>query len=143
MTKTSLKLLSRFNLLSKKQEALLLSFLATVPYSIWGMFINWDYGTNVVIKVAITQSVLSFTVTLTMTRLLQKLFSLFDHRIIRFVCTWLGTVIIINTFVFSAHTLVGTPERLATMAPGIIAGFTYSLMYTIRMSADKNFTEKT
>lgn len=143
MTKTSLKLLSRFNLLSKKQEALLLSFLATVPYSIWGMFINWDYGTNVVIKVAITQSVLSFTVTLTMTRLLQKLFSLFDHRVIRFVCTWLGTVIIINTFVFSAHTLVGTPERLATMAPGIIAGFTYSLMYTIRMSADKNFTEKT
>jgi hypothetical protein len=106
------------------------------------MFVNWDYGTTVVIKVAITQSVLSFTVTLTMTRLLQKLFSLFDHKVIRFICTWLGTVIIINSFVFSAHTLVGTPERLATMAPGIVAGFVYSLMYTIRMTADKRFADK-
>lgn len=142
MIKSAASVLSRFNLLSKKQEALLLSFLATVPYSLWGMFVNWDYGTAVVIKVAITQSILSFTVTLTMTRLLQKLFSLFDHKVIRFICTWWGTIIIINTFVFSAHTLVGTPERLATMAPGIIAGFIYTLMYTIRMSADKNFTNK-
>lgn len=142
MIKATTQALSKFNLLSKKQEALLLSFLATVPYSLWGMFVNWDYGTTVVIKVAITQSVLSFTVTLTMTRLLQKLFSLFDHKVIRFICTWLGTVIIINSFVFSAHTLVGTPERLATMAPGIVAGFVYSLMYTIRMTADKRFADK-
>lgn len=142
MIKAITSTLSKFNLLSKKQEALLLSFLATVPYSLWGMFINWDYGTLVVVKVAITQSVLSFTVTLTMTRLLQLLFSKFTHPKLRFVCTWLGTVLIINTFVFTAHTVVGTPERLATMAPGIVAGFIYTLMYTIRMSSDKTFAEK-
>ncbi len=135
-------MLKRLNLLTKKQEALLLSILATLPYSMWGLFINWDYGPMVAARVAVLQAVMSFTITLFMTRLLQGLYGLSTHRIGRFLLAWWGTVVIINTTAFTIHTIAGTPERLLTMAPGMVAGFIYCLSYTTRMAADKNFDEK-
>ena len=114
-------------------EVSLLSVLSAFVYTPWGAYINWDYGSAVVIRVVTAQALLSIAVTLVYTRLMIVLYRRGKSRLAHATWAFLGAGILVNTGIASSYFLIGAPRILATMAPGMIAGTVYAAVYVARL----------
>ncbi|MAM91774.1 MAG: hypothetical protein CMI15_09910 [Opitutaceae bacterium] len=108
--------------------------LASAFFILWGVYINWNYGTEAIIQVGVTQGIISFVSTFISSDALQRLY----RTIKRF--GWHGSInvpvgfLLINGAIFGAHFLAGTPRILPTMAPGLIVSVFFCSAYTYRLS---------
>ena len=116
------------------RESFFMAFVAVVFFISWGVYINWDFGTEAIIVVAVQQGVISFVATFLSSDALQRLY----WAIKRF--GWHGLINVplgfslLNGIIFLAHCPAGTPRILPTMAPGLIISVFFCSAYTYRLS---------
>lgn len=116
-------------------ESLLLALASAAFFIAWGLWVNWEHGFASRIQVACTQAIISFMATLGLAEVLRRVASFVkDWRMPWF---WTGVVgwLFMNSVVFSAHFLSGTPELFQTMVPGMITGAAFSFGYGRRVSS--------
>ena len=115
-------------------ESLLLALASAAFFIAWGLWVNWEYGFASRVQVACTQAAISFVATLGLAEVLRRVASWVKGW--RMPWLWTGVIgwLFMNSVVFSAHLLSGTPELLKTVIPGMITGALFSFGYGRRVS---------
>lgn len=116
------------------RESLFMAFAASVFFIFWGVYINWDFGTEAIIQVAATQGVISFVSTFLSSDALQRLYWTIKRFGLHGSINVLLGFFMINGLIFLAHFLAGTPRILPTMAPGLVVSVFFCSAYTYRLS---------
>ncbi|PIP80235.1 MAG: hypothetical protein COW84_06375 [Gammaproteobacteria bacterium CG22_combo_CG10-13_8_21_14_all_40_8] len=112
----------------------MLAILSIIPYVSWAIYVNYSYGLSTVIQVTITQSALSFFMTIFLTQIIIYFYH-FQHSLpVKIILAVLGSSIFSNIVVYSTHYLAGTPAILMTMLPGAVFGLLYSIIYSFRLA---------
>ncbi len=140
------------------RETLILGLLSMIPYVSWAIYVNYSYGIDAIIQVSITQSALSFLLTVSLTQSIiyfyhigssisvkntshtpsSVLSSIPETITIPIVfpisLAVIGSSLFSNLIVVSTHYFAGTPNILITMLPGSILGLLYSVIYSLRLA---------
>ncbi len=118
----------------KVKETLILGLLSVVPYVSWAIYINYSFGINTIIQVAITQSALSFFLTIFLTQIVIYFYQFGQTFPVKLALATLGSSLFSNLFVYATHYFAGTPAIIMTMLPGSILGFIYAFIYCFRLA---------
>jgi hypothetical protein len=125
--------------MSRRREELRRSLLIAagsfVAYGSWAAFANWAHGPRVYVVSGLTQASISFVVTATLALGMEAVFRRLRSGLLRFVVTALGPQSAVAALTAAAHWAVGTPEILMTMAPSLIVGAVFCLLYTAGLEA--------
>lgn len=100
----------------------------------WGLWVNWEHGMSSRVQVALTQAGISFVATFGSAELLRLVSRMLAGVKGRALLTALVGWFLINGIVYAAHRITGTPEVLATMLPGMVAGVGFCGFYGRRVS---------
>ena len=111
--------------------------LGFLLFGSWAFFVNWAGGREGASPWAsgLTQGVGSFLITLVMVRAAAWLYHRMSHlragldRLVPVVIIVLGT----GTCLASAHALVGTPQILTTISPGLGVAFVFNLFTVTKL----------
>jgi hypothetical protein len=114
-------------------RSLLIAAGAFIVYSGWAVYANWEYGFHKCFVASLTQGTISFLSTAFMTMGMEEVFHRMDTGVLRFITTALGPQTMVAIITATSHYVVGTPEILVTMAPSLIIGTTFCILYTARM----------
>jgi hypothetical protein len=119
----------RFNLIS-----------AAMAFALWGLWAFWansdaagQEGSASPLSSGLTQGAGSFVITLLMVRAVTWLYHHLPAHSIRLVLPALITVVVTGSCLATAHTLVGTPHIVRTIAPAISVAFLFNVYTTAKI----------
>ena len=118
----------------KIKETLMLGLLSVIPYVSWAIYINYSFGVDAIIQVSITQSALSFFLTIFLTQIVIYFYQFGKNFRFKLVLATFCSSLFSNLFVYSIHYLAGTPSIIMTMLPGSLFGFLYAFIYCFRLA---------
>ncbi len=121
------------NQLSAKTRSIISGLAAFLIYGSWAYFANSDHTHFIASKAALTQGSYSFMVTLTLSLLMETIFSLLDKPRLRFATTFISSSLLLYFTSWLINKLLGTPNILATIAPGTSIGTVYIFIYTLNL----------
>ncbi len=113
------------------QSPLINAIVAGLAYGGWAYYANMDHSHEASVMAAFVQGSSSFTFTLAITWVALKLYRLRHCTKQGVVIGWLGSVFLLVTLPTLLHYVAGTPNILQTIAPGIIIGSAYLLIYLL------------
>ena len=106
---------------------------AFVLYGGWAFHANYDYGVDVRLRAGFVQGSATFVSTLVLTTAMEVVFRRCEPGRARFWITALGPQLAMTLVTIGVHTLAGTPEILATIAPPFVIGGIYAAVYTYKL----------
>ena len=104
--------------------------LGALFYGGWGVFANSAHGAAIAVRAGCAQGAMSFVVTLTGVTLMRRLYGRSGHPLTRGARAALGALAVIYSLIVGVHLLVGTPEILLTLAPGLPITIGFCLIFT-------------
>ncbi len=110
-------------------RALVLGISAALLYGSWAYFANHNEGEDAGLVAALVQGLLSFTATVVLVVLLERLFAAGRSPARGFWLAGLGSSSIAALVMASVHGIAGTPQLLLTIAPSLVIGTTFSFVY--------------
>ncbi len=118
---------------SKALRSLLAATAGFIVYGGWAFFINYDYGLPAALKAGATQGSYSFTLTLSLSFLMEWLFQLSRQPRLQFSLAFITPCLLIYCTSWGVNVLTGTPEILLTILPGATISTLYTLSYTLAL----------
>jgi len=116
---------------SAKFRALISALAGFFGYGSWGFWVNMSHGWQTGLKAGLTQGSYSFVITLFYSVLIEWMYAKTGNKILTTIFCSLSVVVTS----YSIHALVGTPEILATIAPGVVIGSFFVYGYTSVLAA--------
>ncbi len=114
-------------------RSLAMAAAAFCLYGGWAMLANRGHGLAAARRAGLVQGVLSFTITLGMTMLIEALHRRLRDRRRGAALTALCAVGLSGSAVVLGHLAAGTPEVLRTVAPSLLIGSFYATSYTLAL----------
>lgn len=118
---------------SKALRSLLAATAGFIVYGGWAFFINYGYGLSAAFKAGATQGSYSFTLTLSLSFLMEWLFQLSSQPRLQFSLAFITPCLLIYCTSWGVNVLTGTPEILLTILPGATISTLYTLSYTLTL----------
>lgn len=118
----------------RPRDSLWMGLFAMVAFTLWGLYVNWDYGLGSRIQVALTQGILGLTSTFFSAEIVVWLVRLFKEKSHPVILAGASSWIMIYTIIGLVHLLAGTPEIFMTILPGMITGVFFSFGYAKRVT---------
>lgn len=106
---------------------------ALILYGSWALLANFDHGWSKAVRAAATQAFASFTITLSMTGLMEALHRTTTAPWSQFTRAASGSIALATSYTLALHWWMGTPQILRTGAPSIIIGSIYSIVYSANL----------
>mgnify|MGYP000300643463 CR=1 FL=1 len=110
-------------------RSLATAFAGFVGYGAWAYYVNAEHGMWVGVKALFTQGGYSFTLTLIMTLIMEKLYK----KTGRVLATAIPICFGVYLTSFSINALAGTPNILQTIAPGAFISTVYTFVYLLSL----------
>jgi len=114
-------------------RGLLAATAGFIVYGGWAFFINYDHGLTAALIAGATQGSYSFTLTLSLSFLMEWLFQLSDQPRLRFSLTFITPCLLIYCTSWGVNVLTSTPEIFLTILPGATISTLYTLTYTLTL----------
>ena len=105
---------------------------ATIQGS-WAFHANLGAGTFAALRASLTQAAISFSFTLFMTLLIERLFRVGRTPERGFWIATLGAGAFAALAMLAVHAAYGKPRILVTIAPSVLIGSTYNALYAWRL----------
>lgn len=109
---------------------LLVASAAAVLYGCWAGGTHYYLGLHAALKAGATQSMLSFTATLVLALILERLFRLPSTPEQGFWLAAIGTTGLTAVWLVTGHAVAGTSNIALTIAPNLIVGATVNFIYS-------------
>ena len=106
---------------------------ALLLYGGWAFAANWSHGFGPASKAAATQGFVSFTIAFVVTSLMEWLSRTTDALWGKFARAAGGAIMLTTTYTIGMHWWMGTPEILNTVAPVIVLGGLYCILYSANL----------
>jgi hypothetical protein len=103
---------------------------AILLWAPWAAWANHEYGWSIASRAALTQSSLSFFITLFMTFSIEAIAARQYSPWRQWSYSILGPCAVVLFFLVTVHLWVGTPNWLLTIAPSIVIGLVYTSIYS-------------
>lgn len=116
-------------------RSLISAIIGFIFYGGWAYFVHFDYGVVIAAKAFLTQGLISFSITLVLTHFMEKIYHWITMPRLAYWFTAISATIFVAFISCSINMLVGTPETLLTVLPGIVVSAVYSFSYTKALSA--------
>lgn len=117
---------------SRLARILIPAIAGFIGYGSWGYFINnMGHGWEMGLRAGLVQGSLSFTITLVFNGVMEAVYKALKHKGWSIVVTI--TALISTSFII--NTIAGTPEVIATIAPGSVIGSFYVYTYISNLAA--------
>jgi len=116
---------------SQTARTLIPAVAGFLGYGSWGYFCNMGYGWEMGVQSGLVQGSLSFIITLVFNGVMESIYKASASKAWSTVITIMGLVLVS----FTINTLAGTPEVIATIAPGSIIGSFYVHSYISNLAA--------
>lgn len=113
-----------------RRRAILSGVGAALLFGGWAIFANRRYPAGDIARAALAQAALSALSTTAAVLLLEFLFNRPRNLIARACLAGLGTPLAILATMAGVHAIAGTPRLLATIAPSLVSGTIFCLVYT-------------
>jgi hypothetical protein len=110
------------------------AMLGAVPYALWALFVNWQAGPAMAWRAAATHWLVSTTLTYVDAANMRLFFGLGRTRRHSIVLAFSAGMALTYTVLFAAHTIVGTPHILLTLAAGLIPNILYCSGYAVLLA---------
>lgn len=110
-----------------------MGLLVMVAFMIWGLCVNWEYGIESRIQVAVTGGLLGFTATFFSAEIVVWLVRVFKGNAHPVFLAGIASWRLIYAIVWLVHLLAGTPKTVMNVLPGMIRGAFFSFGYTKRV----------
>lgn len=110
---------------SRPVRALLPAIAGFLGYGSWGYFCNMMYGWQMGLQSGLVQGSLSFTITLVFNGVMETIYRLVKRKALSIAISIISLV----TVSYGVNNLTGTPEVIATIAPGVVIGAIYVFSY--------------
>lgn len=127
---TSKRIAANNGLLRRNARPLLLAVGAAMPYGCWSALIHFHLGANVALRAGAAQAVLSFSATLVLALVLERLFRWPSNPVHGFWLAAVGTSVLTAAWLIVGHLVAGTSNITATIAPSMIVGITADFVYS-------------
>jgi len=136
-------LISKFTQLNPFQRSLASASAGFAFYGTWAYLVNSMHGMAPALKAACVQGSYSFSLTLTMTLLIEGLYRQLDRLLnVDFVVVW-GTIVLVCAIIFGTswwiNAMAGTPEIFNTVILGYVIGGTYTITYVHGLARGRAF----
>lgn len=107
-------------------------------YGAWAYYVNSDAGTALALQAALTQGGYSFTITLLLSTLVERLFVMLTNC--RGQCIWSVAISCLFLYVTSwaVNTLSGTLNVFLTLLPGAAVSTIYTVFYVMILNKLQN-----
>ena len=112
------------------KRALTMALGAIVLWAPWAAWANHEHGWDAASKAAVTQSSLSFFITLFMTASIEAIAARDYSPWRQWLYSITGPCAVVLFGLVAVHLLVGTPNWLLTIAPSIVIGLLYTSFYS-------------
>ena len=118
-------------------RALVLGVGAALLYGSWAYFANLNAGADRGLRAGLVQALLSFTATVALVVLMERLFAIGGSPGRGFWLAGPGSSSVAALVMASAHGIAGTPHLLLTIAPSLVIGTAFCFAYAagLRRSA--------
>ena len=113
--------------------ALLNSILAGLGYGAWAIYANYEHGMDAWLMAGILQGLSSFSITLGLTIIATRLYHYFGRRVKGIALSWCVSAMLLAIIPYSIHKSAGTPDILQTIAPGLMIGSCYLILYLLSL----------
>lgn len=100
-------------------------------YGSWGVLCNLAHGWEMGLRAGLVQGSLSFTITLVFNEGMEFIYKRLKNKLASILITCTGFI----SVSYMVNTLAGTPEVLATIAPGAVIGSVYVISYINGLAA--------
>lgn len=120
-------------------RAALFGVSAALLWGSWAFYVNRGAGVGRALRAGLTQALLSFSATLGMSLVLERLFRFGRTPWEGFWIASLGTISLSAGGMTAVHAIAGTPNILATVAPTVALGATFFVVYAsgLRVAATR------
>ncbi len=108
-----------------------IGFLA---YGGWAAYANSAHGSWIALRSGLAQGSMSFIVTLSSVMLMRAIFRIEGPVWLRASAAALGSLLVIYSFIVGVHLVIGTPEILLTMLPGIPITVGFCAVFSIGLA---------
>ena len=112
-------------------RSLLLAVGAFLLYGSWAFVANVSHGAGDALQAFVTQGVLSFVSTLTITIIMEWAFRRGTRPAGRFAASVVAGCLPMYVLTIGLHAALGTPELLRTVAPVLALGTAYCVIYSV------------
>ena len=112
---------------------LISTILAFFAWGGWAFYANRAFDLSTRAVSGITQGIASVIITLVMIQIVTWIFSQITNRYLQSIFPAVITVSITGSGLIFVHYLVGTPEIITTVAPGLICAFFFCLLTTYKL----------
>lgn len=115
----------------KENFAILSAILAAAGYGSWAIFSNYEYEIHVWIMAGIVQGIYAFISTLTITNVARWVFFKYKCEAKGIISGFLASFFVMIAIPVTVHGLVGTPNIIQTILPGLVWGSTYLIVFLV------------
>ena len=119
---------------SRTARSLIPAVVGFLGYGGWGYLCNMGHGWAMGLQSGLVQGSLSFTITLVFNAVMEFVYGALGNRVWSIIAT-LASLVLVS---FTLTTLAGTPEVIATIAPGSMIGSFYIYSYIGNLAAAAN-----
>ena len=126
----------------EKRAALLTAIAAAIGYGGWAVYANSDHGVHAFIIAGLVQATYAFFSTFFITHVAQRTFVKYDCGVRGVLAGFGASFVVMLAIPITVHNIMGTPEILHTILPGLIWGSIYLLGVLISLQSSQKNLEK-
>lgn len=108
-----------------------MSVNAALWYGAWAYYANRTHGWKEATQASLTQAVVSLTITFLVTMTIELVSQCYQSNVLAIALSAGSAIVLVGAYTVTFHTLLGTPEVLATIAPVFLMGSIYCISYAI------------
>lgn len=111
----------------------LIPFIAFLAYGTWAAFVNYEHGFKAFFLAGLAQGSYAFLSTLFITEAAKKTYIKLGCNLKGQLLGFLSSFTIMASFPFIIHSMVGTPNIIESILPGLAWGTLYIFVVLIRL----------
>lgn len=117
--------------LKKYRTGILNAFAAMIVYGAWAVYANFEHGAHAWQMAGTVQGIYAFISTLTVTVIAQWMYTKCGFGAFGILMGFCASFSVMLAFPLSIHSLVGTPDILQTILPGLVWGSGYLISFLL------------
>lgn len=119
-------------------SAFIIALLASLGYGGWAIYANHEYEPHVWMMAGMVQAIYAFASTYSITYVAQYIFIKYNCGIKGVIAGFGMSFLVMLAIPIAVHSLVGTPDLLQTILPGLIWGSIYLLGFLMSLYKAQN-----
>lgn len=119
------------------RRSLLAAAAGFLGYGLWAVFANSAHGSSAALRAGLVQGSYSFALTLTMSIVTEWIYAGLADLRLRAPLTVIVVAGALFVTAYGINAAAGTPEIIATIAPGFVIGTLYTGAYVLALQRDR------